>query len=248
VLLPPVFLPAEDMFGPAAAARMLGVVPAPIPFAPLRPELIGNGAAVVRAPREEEPAFVSNAAARQRAAKFMELGDGYFAQGNYVLAYDRYKSAVQAAPDLVEPYLRRGQALIAMQSYDLAADTYKHAFKLHPHWAQTNFRLDAVYGNDQREKQDHLDMLAAAAERRPTAELMFLLGAQLLYDGQAERALRFFDRAKELHQGEPLALPAAAEIRPRAVANPAALQPVAAPADAQRPARKKRPDDPPALF
>ena len=64
---------------------------------------------------------MSNATARQRAAKFMELGDGYFAQSNYVLAYDRYKSAVQATPDLVEPYLRRGQALIAMQSYDLAS-------------------------------------------------------------------------------------------------------------------------------
>jgi tetratricopeptide (TPR) repeat protein len=185
---------------------MLGVMPAPDPFLPLRPEVLAARGEVARADREDK-VFVSNAAARQRATKFMELGDNYFAQGNYVLAYERYKSAVEAAPDLVEPFLRRGQALIAMQSYAFAATTYIHAFKMHPAWAKTNFRLDVVYGNRQREKQDHLDNLAAAAERQPTAELMFLLGAQLLYDGQAERALRFFERAKELHQGEPLPIP-----------------------------------------
>jgi tetratricopeptide (TPR) repeat protein len=247
LVLPPVFVPAEELgFGPAAAARMLGLVPAPV-GAPLRPELIGNGGVLVRAPREAEPAFVSNAAARQRATKFMELGDGYFAQGNYVLAYERYKSAVQATPDLVEPYLRRGQALIAMESYDLALTTYKHAFKLHPNWANTNFRLDALYGNRQRDKQNHLDTLAAAAERQPTADLMFLVATQLLYDGQAERALRFFERAKELHQGEALPLPAIAEKAAAAPADPAQLAPVAVPADAPRPAPKKRQDEP-ALF
>jgi tetratricopeptide (TPR) repeat protein len=249
VILPPVVIPAEQIFGPAAAARMLGVDLfgqggfgqagfGQAGFVPLRPEVIAAREAA-RVDRDEKPAFVSNPTARQRAARFMELGDGYFAQGNYVLAYDRYKSAVQATPDLVEPYLRRGQALIAMQSYDLASDTYLHAFKLHPNWAKTAFRLDTVYGNRQREKQDHLDALAAAAERQPTAELMFLVGAQLLYDGQAERSLKFFDRAKELPRRDPLPLPAGGEKKA-----PLDVQPAAAP----KPAVKQQGRDQPAVF
>jgi hypothetical protein len=249
VILPPLVIPAEQIYGPAAAARMLGVdlfgaapvAPngfvngglAPNGFVPLRPEAIA-----ARAAREEKPAFVSNATARQRAAKFMELGDNYFAQGNYVLAYERYKSAVQSAPDLVEPYLRRGQALIAMESYDLAGDTYLHAFKMNPNWAKTNFRLDTLYGNRQHEKRDHLNTLAAAAERQPTAELMFLVGAQLLYDGQAERSLKFFERAKELPHREGLPLPVAEKKAPLDV------QPAAAP----QPAVKQPARDQPALF
>jgi hypothetical protein len=75
---------------------------------------------------------------------------------------------------------------------------------------------------------------------------MFLVGAQLLYDGQAERALRFFDRAKELNQGDALPLPLAADNL--GAADAARVQPVAAPAGPARPAAKKRQDEPPAVF
>ncbi len=260
VILPPVVVPAEQFFGPAAAARMLGVdlfgaVPAQLGtiapdcvdqdrVVPLAPEVIGQRAELARAKREEKPPFVSNAAARQRAAKFMELGDGYFAEAKYVLAYERYKSAVQAAPDLVDPYLRRGQALIAMRSYDLAALTYRHAFKLHPDWSKTAFRLDALYGDRQHDKEDHLDALAAAAEREPTAELMFLVGAQLLYDGQAERSVKFFERAKDLPHRDPLPLRDVAEKGIAERKAPVHAQPAAAP----QPAVKKQRRDEPAVF
>lgn len=282
LVLPPVVIPSEQIFGPAAAARMLGVdlfgpVPAqvapaqvapaqvapaqaapaqdapaevgavaPERFVPLAPEVIARRAELARAKRDEKPPFVSNAAARQRAARFMELGDAYFAQARYVLAYERYKSAVQAAPDLVEPYLRRGQALIAMRSYDLAALTYQHAFKMHPDWAKTAFRLDTLYANRPHDKEDHLDALAAAAEKEPTAELMFLLGAQLLYDGQAERSLKFFQRAKDLPHREELPLRGIAERAEKAGDKkpPLEVQPAAAP----QPAGKKPRGNDPAIF
>ena len=82
----------------------------------------------------------------------------------------------------------------------------------------------------------------------PTAELMFLLGAQLLYDGQAERALRFFDRAKELNQGEPLPLPAAEDKAADENKPPAQeVRVPLAPAPVPRPAPKAR-DEQPGLF
>ena len=68
---------------------------------------------------------------------------------------------------------------------------------------------------------------------------MFLLGAQLLYDGQAERSLKFFDRAKELPHRNPLPLPVAAEKK-----GPLDVQPAAAP----QPAVKQQGREQPALF
>jgi len=250
VVLPPIVIPAEEIFGAPAAMRMLGVgLVGARPVVPLRPDLIAAQAEVAaaqppQAVQPAKPAFVSNAAARARAAKFMELGDAQFAQGHYVAAYERYKSAVQAAPDLVEAYLRRGQALIAMRSYMLATETFKYAFKMHPDWAKTKFRLNVLYGDRQQDKEEHLDALAAAAEKQPTANMMFLVGAQLLYDDQAERAMKFFDRAKEIHEqagaAQPLPLPLAE--KPAAKNNAEAE-----PAQQPLPAAKKQEENP-ALF
>lgn len=145
---------------------------------------------------------VSNAASRERSWRFMEFGDRHFARGDYLQAYERYKLAVEAAPDLVEGYLRRGQSLVALGRYDLAAGTFKYAFTLHPAWAQTDYRLDRIYADRRDAKLRHVNALAAAAEDKPSPELMLLIGAQLYYDGQAERSLKFFQRAKELHRGE----------------------------------------------
>jgi tetratricopeptide (TPR) repeat protein len=185
------FAPADDVALPLGADIVL-------------PEPAG------RAPREPR---VSNAAARQRAARFMELGDRHFVRGDYLDAYERYKLAVQAAPDLVEAYLRRGQALVALGSYESAVQTFKYAFTLHPDWARSDYRLDRIYGNRRDAKLRHLNALAAAAEEQPSPELMLLIGAQLYYDGQADRSLKFFERAKELHRG--MKLERAAEAPPQ---------------------------------
>jgi tetratricopeptide (TPR) repeat protein len=210
-------IPAELFFGPAAAARVAAPPPpifqppviAPVNGAvngvpPLRVDPQVNAAR--QAPEKER---FSNAAARERAARFMEFGDRHFARGDYLQAYERYKLAVEAAPDLVEPFLRRGQALVALGNYTLAGQTFIHAFKMHPAWFRTDFRLDRIYGDRRQAKLTHLDALAEAAEKQPTAELMLLIAAQLFYDGQAERSLRFFERAKELNRGAAVELPPA---------------------------------------
>ncbi len=204
----PLVIPAERIFGPAPAARMLGAGDALArPLRPIGPLVPDPQAKIVGKPKAKQR--VSNAPTRERAWSFIKFGDRHFARGDYLQAYQRYKLAVRTAPDVVEGYLRRGQALVALHSYKLAAQTFKQAFKLHPAWSQTDFRLDAIYADRPQSKSDHLDALAAAAEEEPTADLMLLIGAQLYYDGQPDRSLKFFRRAGELNRGEFIVLPPA---------------------------------------
>ena len=172
----PLVIPAARIFGPAPAARMLGLGDAlarPLPIFPPR---------VPRSPGENRWRAKGQATRLQRS------------HARTGMAFHR---------------VRRGQALVALHSYKLAAQTFKHAFKLHPAWSQTNFRLDAIYADRPQSKSDHLDALAAAAEEEPTADLMLLIGAQLYYDGQPQRSLKFFRRAGELNRGALIALPPA---------------------------------------
>ena len=58
----------------------------------------------------------------------------------------------------------------------------------------SDFELKALYGEDSDEKKEaHREALAAALEASPdNADLLFLLGLHLYFDGQTERAAKFF--------------------------------------------------------
>ncbi len=66
-------------------------------------------------------------------------------------------------------------------------------------WPQSAFRLDELYGDNRLAKLALLERLASdAGDGREDADLMFLLGVTLYFDGQAERSRLFFRRAAEL--------------------------------------------------
>jgi hypothetical protein len=66
-------------------------------------------------------------------------------------------------------------------------------------WPQSDFRLDLLYRDHGVDKATHLDMLATAAIAKPhDADLLFLTGISLHFDGQANRARPFFQRAGQL--------------------------------------------------
>jgi hypothetical protein len=70
---------------------------------------------------------------------------------------------------------------------------------LAPDWPSSDFRLDALYGDAALAKQAHQDSLANAALRDPNdADLLFVLGVFLHFDGQSERAKKFFAKSQEL--------------------------------------------------
>jgi hypothetical protein len=206
--LPPIHYPAELMYGPQAVRRFLGLDlpgagPAPpvivAPPAAAKPPVVEEGeeaeAIELPPPKPRE----SNAASKERAAHFLAAGDNLFREQKHHEALQRYKSASQAAPDVASAYFRQAFALVATNRSPLAADAFRRGLALDPSWPSSEFRLDDLYGEAGLAKQAHQDALATAALHDPeNADLMFVLGVFLHFDGQAERAQKFFAKAREL--------------------------------------------------
>jgi tetratricopeptide (TPR) repeat protein len=167
--------------------------------------------------RPAEPQVrVSNAEARARAWRFIGFGDTHFSAQRFRDANQRYRSAAEAAPDLVEAHFRQAQALVATGQFDLAARTFKRGMALGPGWPQADFSLTELYGENRLAKTSHLERLALAAEAEPeNADLLLVVGMQLYFDGQQERAAPFFRQAATqladagLHLDKLIAAPAA---------------------------------------
>jgi hypothetical protein len=197
ILLPPVYVPSESIYGPEAVKRFMGVdrwnYPRAGAFRPGPPRDVPA--------EEKKPAGQrgTNAESIARARRFIGLGDKMFGEGKYADSYERYRMASQAAPGLADAYFRQGWALVASGRYESAAKALKRGLELDPNWPKSDFRLDSLYGANGAEKRAHLDMLATAATQNPQdADLLFLTGVFLHFDGQAERARPFFQRAGQL--------------------------------------------------
>jgi tetratricopeptide (TPR) repeat protein len=167
------------------------------------------GFAAAAQPRDAEPPEDlrsqlrgTNAQAVARSQKFVGYGDALFAKGKYAEANDRYRKAAQAAPQLPDALVRQAFALGATGRYDLAARAIKRAVALDPTWPKSGFALDELYQGNAAAKETHLEALAAAAQKRPNdADLLFLVGVYLYFDGQAARARPFFGAAAQLAGG-----------------------------------------------
>ncbi|MHB8973323.1 MAG: tetratricopeptide repeat protein [Pirellulaceae bacterium] len=196
--LPPTYAPAELSYGPLAVDRFLGIRRSPLEVAP--PAAVAPDVT----PREVTPAGVagklrkSNEEARARGTRFLEFGNSLFLEQRFHEALQRYKSAIEAAPDMSEAYVREGFALIAVNQYRLATKAFKIALELDPEYVKSGFRLDDLYGDNRLAKTSHLELLAREAIEKPgDADLLFLVGISLYTDGEVERARRFLAKATE---------------------------------------------------
>jgi tetratricopeptide (TPR) repeat protein len=191
--LPPLYAPAESLFGPDAAKRFM---------APDRGAGPGIGGEANRGKDGPANQRGTNAEAVALGGRFLHLGDEYFRAGRYALAYDRYRNAAQAAPRLADAYFRQGLALAALGRYEAAVREIKRGLELNPNWARSGFRLADLYGDHGKAKTAHLDAMAKAADAKgETSDLLFLIGVFLHFDGQADRAKPFFQRAAQLAGG-----------------------------------------------
>ncbi len=87
--------------------------------------------------------------------------------------------------------------------YHVAVAAIKKGLELEPDWARSDFRLTELYGNNEAAKATVLDALTTAAEQEPNnADLQFLLGVHLYFDGKPEQAAPLFERTRELAGGE----------------------------------------------
>jgi hypothetical protein len=195
--LPPVFAPATG-YGPGAVQQFVGgdnSSPPPAHTAPRRRD---------RASDDDQPSSLrsTNSAATALGRKFIGYGDENFLNQRYSEANQRYRKATLAAPALAEGYFRAGFATVALGRYDAAAQIFKRGLNVDPNWSQSPFRIDDLYGANQSEKAAHLESLAKAATEDPTnGDLLFLVGVELYFDGQKDRARTFFERADQLVHG-----------------------------------------------
>lgn len=195
--LPPLFLPAETLYGPEAVKRFMGVD---------RPLASPGQTTIIRRggddrPNDDRPAPLrgTNRDSMVRAGKFVGYGDNHFAAQRYNDAMQRYRTASEVAPGLAEAHFRLVYAWIAMNRYEQAAKALKRGLDLDPGWPTSDFRNDEIYGDNQISKRAHLDGLAKAATDSPQdRDLLLLLGVFLYFDGQPERARPFFQRADQL--------------------------------------------------
>ena len=205
VYYPPVWMPAEHLYGPQAVQRFMGARP---------PPGAARGASVVAVlengekQQEEDKKKKPNLRGTNRqsldlAWRFIGFGDAHFENQKYLDANQRYRKATQAAPQLADARFRHGCALIALGRYDAAAKAIKRGLALDPDWPKSNFKVDDLYGRNQMAKKAHLDVLAKEAGKDPNnADLLFLVGVFLHFDGQPQRAKVFFQKAAQLAAGD----------------------------------------------
>jgi hypothetical protein len=211
VALPPLFVPADALYGPQAMLRFMGlggngfqgpvVNPAPNP----RPAPLGGGFGLLAPNQNPAPAAVraSNDEAKARAGRFLQRGNDQFRKQQFTTALGLYKQASTAAPDVAANYFRQGLALIALGRYEQAAKALKKGLSLDPDWPRSNFRLDDLYGDNRVVKAAHREALAQDATAQPDdSDLLFLLGVVLYFDGQPDRARPFFQRAGDLRPAD----------------------------------------------
>lgn len=195
IYLPPYWASAESLYGTQPITRLMGV------------NSSSGGSPDVALENDPPPkrkkARETNAQTKAQAGKFLSFGDARFAKQKYSQALERYRTAAQLAPDVAEIFLRQGFALIALGKYELAPGALRRALRIRGDWSGEEFRLSDLYGGDEIAKNSHRELLAKSVELNPLdADLLFLLGMHLYFDGKQDRARNFFERSAQLGGNE----------------------------------------------
>jgi hypothetical protein len=170
------------------------------PANPVLPAAMANNPpAPQRDPAPRPKLKATHAEQKARAGRYIGFGDTNFEQQKYHAAFTRYQTAIEIAPDVAESFFRQAFALVALGRYEKAAAAFRRGLQIRSDWRGTPFRLDELYGGAAVAKTQHIETLARAVEANPfDADLLLVLGMQLFFDGQADRAAVFFARAAQL--------------------------------------------------
>lgn len=210
--LPPVFAPVDPWFGMGALNPFLDLnrlgAAGPVLQAHEegRAEMEANVALdrvlvqpKVVAPEAPPQRRRSNLTARAQARRWMQAGDNQFVEQKFNGAMQRYQSAAKAAPDMAEPYFRLAHTWIALGQVDRAYKAVTEAISRGADLQRSGFSLGELYGDNHVARNAHIEGLAGRALDDPSnAAILFLIGYTLRYDGQAERADKFFQQAVRL--------------------------------------------------
>jgi hypothetical protein len=133
---------------------------------------------------------------RVESARQVALGKEAFARGEYGRAAERFRQAIEVAPNEPPGYLLLGQAQLALGNYRRAFDALQTGLALRPDWPAEPFRPIELYGGNVVEYAAHVSALEDALAANPNdAVLLFLCGYALWFDGRKAEARPLFERA-----------------------------------------------------
>ena len=215
ILFPAAVVDNSGWYGTGALLRSTPQAPQAIANAPAN---IGVGSTsqqpLAPAPRLGPPP--SNRNALSRAWRFIDYGDRQFHKGEYREALIRYRKAIAAADDLAEARFRQGLAELGRGRFARAADALRQGLARDPAWPNSEFKLADLF-LDPAEKDRVFESLAQEWKRLPNdANVIFLIGVMLHFDGNPAEARALFRRVDELTGGDPAAkafLPPAAPVQ-----------------------------------
>jgi tetratricopeptide (TPR) repeat protein len=133
---------------------------------------------------------------RNRAEASLRSGMRHFQKGSYLQAAQKFEQA-RVLPKASALFLA-GQAYIAAGHFDRAIASIKAGIEQNPDWPSAEIDLGTLY-TDRDDLVEHMGMLARQIKQRPKdADLLFLLGFELLGIGERDKARALIDQAVKL--------------------------------------------------
>lgn len=153
--------------------------------------------AVVDAPKPPP-----RARGRADADRIAEAGREAFADGQYGRALEMFRRAVEITPNEPSAHFLVSQAHFARGKYREAVAAIAVGLELRPDWSEARFMPRELYWKKPAAFDDHLAALRQAATAFPDdADLLFLLGHQLWFDGHRDEAKVFIQKARAANKG-----------------------------------------------
>ena len=143
-------------------------------------------------PRAPKRSILGNAGKQKEIGDFLEKGDEYFKKGNYDLAAEEFKKALDWAPEKHIPRFAYGHALFAQEKFDDAAQSVLKGVEIRPQWAQGGRKLCGFFPDcrDFFRKLERLKQLVN--NNNGNREVRFLLAYCYYFSNQREKSVLIF--------------------------------------------------------
>jgi len=153
----------------------------------------------------EQRAPPEKADAERRAALRLELASGHFSRGQYNLALEEIKLALQAKPELGAAFSLRGLVYASMGDDALAEDSFNRALQINPRDADAmhNRAWFLCQRGKFAEADRQFEQALAVPQYRDAQRSLMAQGVCLARDGRFDEAERKLSRAYELDPTNP---------------------------------------------
>jgi hypothetical protein len=122
--------------------------------------------------------------------RLVKLANHAFAEQQYGLAAERLKQALAAVPDDGETYFLQAQCYFSMGKFREAVDAIENGLHWQKDWPSWDFKPRFLYGGNESDFTDALQILDDALTRLPNDPvLLFLKAYQLWFDGRRAEAI-----------------------------------------------------------